>query len=158
MLNLRRVSVLTSGSTCSASESFINALRGIDVDVVLVGGATCGKPYGFSQENNCTLAFFGLEFEGRNDKGATTPLTGIAPTCTATDDLDHALGDPAERMLATALAYQLTGSCPPSTQMAASDRTIASIVARAQNPYAMNADMEFVTHPLETVKLYRPIQ
>jgi len=94
-LNLRRVSVLTTGSTCSASESFISALRGIDIDVVLVGGTTCGKPYGFTQANNCTLAFFGIEFEGRNDKGVVTPITGIPATCAATDDLDHALGDPA---------------------------------------------------------------
>lgn len=163
-LDLRRVSVLASGSTCSASESFISALRGVDIDVVLVGGTTCGKPYGFTQADNCTLSFFGLEFEGRNDKGVVTPVTGIPPTCAATDDLDHALGDPAERMLATALGYQLTGSCPAPAMVAASDRlsllagsaqTAASISARAHNPNALNPDMEFMTHPLETVKLYR---
>lgn len=163
-LNLRRVSVLTSGSTCSASESFINALRGIDIDVALVGGTTCGKPYGFTQANNCTLAFFGLEFEGRNDKGVATPVTGIPATCAATDDLDHALGDPAEGMLATALGYQLAGSCPASTLVAASGalslpaggaRTAASLNAGARNPNALNADMEFLTRPLEAVKLYR---
>ncbi len=163
-LNLRRVSVLTSGSTCSASESFIGALRGIDIDVVLVGGTTCGKPYGFNQANNCTLAFFGLEFEGRNNKAVATSVTGIPATCAATDDLDHGLGDPAEGMLATALSYQLTGSCPAPTLVAASDalspvagnaRTGASMNARAQNPNALNADMEFMTRPLETVKLYR---
>ena len=163
-LDLRRVSVLTSGSTCSASEAFISALRGIDIDVVLVGGTTCGKPYGFTQANNCTLAFFGLEFEGRNNKGVVTPVSGIPATCAATDDLDHALGDPAERMLATATSYRLTGSCPATTMVAASDRlsllagsaqTAASMNALARNSYALNADMEFMTHPLETVKLYR---
>ncbi len=163
-LNLRRVSVLTSGSTCSASEAFISALRGIDIDVVLVGGATCGKPYGFMQANNCTLAFFGLEFEGRNNKGIVIPVTGIPATCAATDDLDHALGDPAERMLATALSYQLAGSCPAVPLVAASDplslfagsaQASASMNAGAQNPNALNADMEFMTRPLETVKLYR---
>ena len=163
-LNLRRVAVLTSGSTCSASESFISALRGIDIDVVLVGGTTCGKPYGFTQADNCTLAYFGLEFEGRNNKGVVTPVTGIPATCAAADDLDHALGDPAEQMLATALGYQLTGSCPVPALVAASAtrsllaggvQTIASMTARAQNPDALNADMEFMTDPLETVKLYR---
>jgi carboxyl-terminal processing protease len=163
-LNLRRVAVLTSGSTCSASESFISALRGIDIEVVLVGGTTCGKPYGFTQDNNCTLAFFGLEFEGRNDKGVVTPVTGIPATCAAADDLDHALGDPAERMLATALGYQLAGTCPAAALVAVSDtlsrlagsaQTAASMNARAQNPNALNADMEFMTRPLETVKLYR---
>lgn len=163
-LNLRRVSVLTSGSTCSASEAFISALRGIDIDVVLVGGTTCGKPYGFTQANNCTLAFFGLEFEGRNNKGAVTPVTGIPATCAANDDLDHALGDPAERMLATALSYRLAGSCPAPTLVAAADtlsllagsaQTAASMYTPAQNPNALNADMEFMTRPLEAVKLYR---
>ena len=163
-LNLRRVSVLTSGSTCSASEAFISALRGIDIDVALVGGTTCGKPYGFTQANNCTLAFFGLEFEGRNNKGAATPVTGIPATCAATDDLDHALGDPAERMLATALSYRLAGRCPAPTLVAAADtlslfagsaQTAASMYTPAQNPTALNADMEFMTRPLETVKLYR---
>lgn len=163
-LNLQRVSVLTSGSTCSASESFISALRGIDVDVVLVGATTCGKPYGFTQTDNCTLAFFGLEFEGRNDKGVATPVSGIPPTCAAADDLDHALGDPAEHMLAAAIAYRLTGSCPVPTLVAASDRLSpdahsaqagAAMSALAQNPNALNADMEFMTNPLESVKLQR---
>ena len=163
-LNLRRVSVLTSGSTCSASEAFISALRGIDVDVVLVGGTTCGKPYGFTQANNCTLAFFGLEFEGRNNKGAVTPVAGIPATCAAADDLDHALGDPAERMLAAAIRYQFAGSCPAPTLVAASAthsllagsaQRAASMNAPAQNPNALNADMEFITRPLEAVKLYR---
>jgi C-terminal processing protease CtpA/Prc len=153
-LDLRRVSVLTSGSTCSASESFISALRGIDIDVVLVGGATCGKPYGFTQADNCTLAFFGLEFEGRNDKGAVTPVSGIPATCAATDDLDHALGDPAERMLATAISYQLTGSCPV-VAMVAAPAARSPRASRAQNANALNADMEFMSGPLETVKLYR---
>ena len=163
-LNLRRVSVLTSGSTCSASEAFISALRGIDIDVALVGGTTCGKPYGFSQIDNCTLAFFGIEFEGRNDKGAVTPVTGIPATCAATDDFDHSLGDPAERMLATAIGHRLTGSCPAPALAAASAalslpavgaQTADSTNAPAPNPFALNADMEFVTRPLETVKLYR---
>lgn len=163
-LNLRRVSVLTTGSTCSASEAFINALRGIDIDVVLVGGTTCGKPYGFTQDNNCTLAFFGIEFEGRNNQGAVTPVTGIPATCAETDDFDHPLGDPAERMLATALGYRLTGSCPAPTMVAASDalsplagsaQTIASMSAPAPSGNALNADMEFMIRPLETVKLYR---
>ena len=163
-LNLRRVSVLTTGSTCSASESFIGALRGIDIDVVLVGGTTCGKPYGFTQANNCALAFFGLEFEGRNNKGEATPVTGIPATCAATDDLDHALGDPAEGMLAAAVSYRLTGVCPTPTMVAASGRlsllaggaqTSAAMNAPAQNSNALNADMEFMTNALETVKLYR---
>jgi len=46
-LGLSRVTVLTGPDTCSASESVINSLRGVGVTVNLVGGTTCGKPYGF---------------------------------------------------------------------------------------------------------------
>lgn len=162
-LNLRRVSVIATGSTCSASEAFINALRGIDIEVVLVGGTTCGKPYGFMQANNCTLAFFGIEFEGRNNKGEVAPVTGIPATCAASDDLDHALGDPAERMLAAAIGYRLTGSCPAVAMAAAEPLSFsaggaaagAATALDARRPGALNADMEFMTHPLESVKLYR---
>jgi carboxyl-terminal processing protease len=116
-LNLSRVIVLSTGETCSASEAFVSALRGVNVEVVLVGSTTCGKPYGFSQENNCSLAYFPLEFEGRNHLGDVVPVTGLTPTCAATDDLDHALGDANEGMLASALFYVESGSCPfPSAQ------------------------------------------
>ena len=46
-LNLPRVYVLTGGTTCSASESIINGLRGVNVEVIQIGSTTCGKPYGF---------------------------------------------------------------------------------------------------------------
>jgi hypothetical protein len=67
-------------------------------------------------------------------------------------------------MLATALGFRIAGSCPAAATVAASDLlslrargalTSASMNARLQNPYALNADMEFMTRPLETVKLYR---
>lgn len=147
-LNLRRISVLTTASTCSASESFISALRGIDIDVALVGGTTCGKPYGFVQADNCTLAFFAIEHESRNNKGGAAPVTGFPATCAVTDDFDHALGDPAERMLATALGHRLAGGCPAAA-------AVASLAGSAQNSDALNADVEFMTRPLETIKLYR---
>jgi hypothetical protein len=150
-LNLSRVYVITTGSTCSASESVINALQGVDVQVILIGGTTCGKPYGFSQDNNCTLAYFGIEFEGRNDKGAITPVTGVPATCAASDDFDRQLGDPAERMLAAALSHRATGTCPPATALAAK-----SAAERAQDQ--PNPDLEFVTNPVETIKLLRAKQ
>lgn len=118
-VNLRRVFVLVSSSTCSASEVFISALRGIDVQTVLIGTTTCGKPYSFSQTNNCGLAYFALEAEGRNQKGEPVPLTGITPTCAAADGLDRELGDPQESLLATALSYAQTGTCPANASQSA---------------------------------------
>ena len=54
-LSLPRVYVLTSSLTCSAQRVLVNGLRGIDVQVVLVGETTCGKPYGFQRKDNCAL-------------------------------------------------------------------------------------------------------
>ena len=111
-LALPRVFLLTTGNTCSASESIINSLRGVGVEVVLVGSTTCGKPYGFSRKDNCGLSYFPIEFQGVNDKGFGDYASGFAPTCAAPDDFDHALGDSGERLLATALQFVDTGSCP----------------------------------------------
>jgi carboxyl-terminal processing protease len=112
-LGLDRVFVLTTGDSCSASESLISGLRGVGVEVVLVGAPTCGKPYGFTQYRNCTYAYFPIEFEGRNDRDERFPDTGIVPTCTVPDDLDTPLGQPGEALLDAALAYRRDGRCPP---------------------------------------------
>lgn len=120
-LGLSRVYVLAQPGTCSASESIINGLRGVDVDVRLIGGTTCGKPYGFTARDNCGISYFPIEFKGTNAKGfgdypdgfvpAGSGPTGIAG-CAVADDFGHPLGDTRETMLATALAYRSTGACP----------------------------------------------
>ena len=114
MLGLKRVFVLTGKGTCSASEAVINALTPF-VQVITIGGTSCGKPYGFEQTNNCATAYFGISFAGVNNAGQSVPTTGIAPTCGAADDLDHALGGSGERLLSTALAYRASGACPATS-------------------------------------------
>jgi hypothetical protein len=113
-LGLRRVTVLTTKGTCSASESVINALRGIDVEVNVIGAQTCGKPYGFTPVPNCGTTYFSIEFGGVNAKGIGDFSNGFAPTCAVADDLTREPGDPQEALLATALSYQQTGVCPAS--------------------------------------------
>ncbi|MEJ8839792.1 S41 family peptidase [Ramlibacter sp. AN1133] len=115
-LNLPRVFVLTSDHTCSASESIINSLRGIDVQVIRIGSTTCGKPYGFSQKNNCGLAYFPIEFQGTNAKGFGDYTTGIAPTCQVQDD-PTVLAEDEQRdpLLKGALTFIDTGACPAGT-------------------------------------------
>ena len=114
-LNLRRVFILTSAGSCSASEALVNGLRGIDVEVILIGGQTCGKPYGFFATSNCGTTNFSIQFTGVNSKGAGDYIDGFAPTCAASDDLTKQLGDPTERQLAAALSYRSTGVCVPSS-------------------------------------------
>ena len=110
-LNLKRVFVLTGPGTCSASESIINGLSP-HVQVITIGGTTCGKPYGMIQKDNCDQAYFAIEFDGLNSAGQGGYTNGFAPACAAADDLEHALGDTSERLLATAIGYGKTGSCP----------------------------------------------
>ncbi|GAA4336099.1 S41 family peptidase [Variovorax defluvii] len=122
-LGLSRVSVLTGPDTCSASESVINSLRGVGVTVNLIGGATCGKPYGFLPQDNCGTTYFSIQFQGVNNRGFGDYGDGFAPTCAVADDFDHALGDPAEARLATALSFLGTGVCPAP----GSSKTAASL-------------------------------
>ena len=123
-LNLPRVFVLTGGGTASASEAFINGLRGIDVEVVIVGQTTRGKPYGFYGIDNCGTTYFTIQFRGENAKGFGDYADGFIPSdtddlfganvrgCVVADDFSHALGDPLEARLAAAIGYIKDGSCP----------------------------------------------
>lgn len=119
-LGLGRVFVLATDSTCSASEAIINGLRGVDVEVRIVGSTTCGKPYGFHGRDNCGLSYFPMEFKGTNAKGFGDYADGFAPDCAVADDFSRALGSPDEGLLATALAYRRNGACAAT---AASDMT-----------------------------------
>lgn len=110
-LNLTRVFVLTGPDTCSASESIINSLPPF-MQVISIGGTTCGKPYGFIQKNNCSTAYFAIQFAGVNNAGQGSYTNGFAPACAVADDLEHPLGDIRERLLQTAIAYRASGSCP----------------------------------------------
>ena len=111
-LGLSKVTVLTGPDTCSASEAVINGLRGVNVQVDIIGETTCGKPYGFLPTDNCGTTYFAIQFSGVNNKGFGDYADGMAPTCTVSDDFNHVLGDPAERRLAAALTYRATGVCP----------------------------------------------
>ncbi|MEO8937676.1 MAG: S41 family peptidase [Burkholderiaceae bacterium] len=110
-LNLSRVFVITAPGTCSASESIINGLTPF-LQVIRIGGTTCGKPYGFIQTNNCGDAYFAIQFQGVNNVGFGDYPAGFAPTCAVADDFSRALGDRNEGRLAATLSYALTGSCP----------------------------------------------
>jgi carboxyl-terminal processing protease len=122
-LNLSRVFVLTSAGTCSASEAFINGLRGIGVEVIQIGSTTCGKPYGFYAAENCATSYFTVQFKGVNDQGFGDYADGFSPSdapvfdtdiqgCEVADDLTRDLGDVDEEMLSTAMYYLENGQCP----------------------------------------------
>ena len=138
-LGLKRVTLLTTPGTCSASESIINSLRGIDIEVNLVGGETCGKPYAFTPVPNCGTTYFAIQFRGVNHKGESDYADGFAPTCAVPDDFTKEVGDPAEGMLAAALAHRASGSCP------------ASATARARS-----VQLQLVREPVREIAIYPP--
>lgn len=122
-LTLKRVFVLTTGRTCSASEAVINGLRGVDLEVIQIGNKTCGKPYGFYPTDNCGTTYSTIQFSGVNAKNFGEFADGFNPTpapqfaadikgCVVSDDFSKALGDINEKLLATALGYMSGQSCP----------------------------------------------
>ncbi|MFL6602194.1 MAG: S41 family peptidase [Steroidobacteraceae bacterium] len=130
-LGLQRVFVLTSAGTCSASESVINSLQGVGVQVIQIGTTTCGKPYGFYPADNCGTTYFSIQFRGVNarsfgdytdgftPKPAMTASTGTSatlPGCVVNDDFTHGLGDQNESLLFVALSYRMNQGCsvPPA--------------------------------------------
>jgi carboxyl-terminal processing protease len=129
-LNLKRLYVLTGGGTCSASESLINGLRGVDFPVIQIGEPTCGKPYGFFGFSNCGYEYFTISFQGANAKGFSRFEDGFAPNnseqaqgsplgCTLYDSLAKPLGDTQEALLAAAVQHIETGTCPSGGSLAA---------------------------------------
>lgn len=144
-LNLDRVYVLTTGSSCSASESFINSLIGIDVEVIQIGSTTCGKPYGFVSEDNCGSTYFTVQFKGENNAGFGDYADGLIPAelpeagklsqvqgCPITEDYLHDLGDEQELLLASALYYQANNHCPEIAAKSAKKSKPLSTVLTAE--------------------------
>jgi hypothetical protein len=123
-LNLPRVYVLTGGTTCSASESIINGLSGVGVEVIQIGSTTCGKPYGFYPEDNCGTTYFSIQFKGVNAAGFGDYPDGFSPQnrgpgvplrgCSIADDFNAELGSVNEDRLAHAL-FLASGGAPPGT-------------------------------------------
>ena len=138
-LGLKRVTLLTTPGTCSASESIINSLRGVDVEVNLVGGETCGKPYAFTPVPNCGTTYFAIQFRGVNHKGEGDYADGFAPTCAVPDDFSRQVGDPAEGMLAAALTYRASGVCPAPASASARGRA---------------APLQLVREPVREIAIY----
>lgn len=140
-LTLRRVFILSSNGTASASEAVINGLRGIGMEVILIGDTTRGKPYGFYSQDNCGTTYFTIQFKGANAIGFGDFSDGFVPVdsadfsgadvtgCLVGDDLTRSLGDSQEKQLAAALTYIETGRCPiaPLSQLSIAASEISSL-------------------------------
>ncbi len=153
-LNLNRVYVLTTSGTCSASEAIVNGLRGAGVTVNLIGGTTCGKPYGFYPRDNCSTTYFTIQFQGVNYTGFGNYPEGFTPTCSAPDDFTHALGDPVEAQLDMALGLRASSdtSCTPLVATAGKQILAAKPAPRD----SLSAGPILARNPLRENRIYRP--
>lgn len=128
-LNLKKVYCLVSGSTASSSELVINSLRGIDVDVVLIGTTTHGKNVGMEvveledkDKNKYRLA--PITFKSANAKGFSAYEMGFKPNIeldevenNRKDQIFQGFGDfaTAEEIMYTRAIKEITGEAPAST-------------------------------------------
>ena len=110
---LRQVFLLTNSDSCSASEYLIHGLRTLtDVDVVTVGGTTCGKPYGYEPREYAGYRFAVMDMAFESLNGQTVYPSGIEPTCKVIDPIAvpfTALGD---TVLEAAIYYAQNRRCP----------------------------------------------
>jgi len=153
-LNLDRVYVITGTNTCSASESIINGLRGIGVQVYQIGATTCGKPYGFYPQQNCGTTYFSIQFQGQNAAGFGDYADGFTPQnssnastarlsgCAVADDFTLALGDANEGRLRAAMSYRASGNqtCPAASA-AAPDAQLKGTRVETPDGFLMKSPM-----------------
>ena len=101
-IQARRLIVLTTDDTCSASEAVISGLRPY-MPVYTVGSTTCGKPYGMDGVEFGDKILLPVTSRVVNSRGEGNYTNGIKADIKAKDDLTRQLGDPHEGMLKKAL-------------------------------------------------------
>jgi carboxyl-terminal processing protease len=125
VLNLDRVFVLTSSGSCSSSELVINSLSPF-VDVVQIGGATCGKPVGQQPEIIGNYVLFAINFQTVNALGQGSYFDGLQPNCAVAERITGDWGVTTDPLYAEALNYIANARC--------SDVAVSSVSVRSQKP------------------------
>jgi hypothetical protein len=111
-LGLRKVYVLAGERTCSASEQVINGLRGVGIDVVVVGDTTCGKPVGFLPvANNCGTTYSVVNFDSVNAQNSGDYYNGLAANCPVAENFQQPVGSNADPLLSAARLMADGSSC-----------------------------------------------
>lgn len=120
-LDLKRLVVLTTKNTASASESLIIGLRPY-MDVVTIGTTSCGKDVGSYTiaDNRYKYQLQPITFRYYNALNDSTPTTGIKPNIEVADDLNHERGDINEALLRTAIDYLIGNIAGNETRSAKS--------------------------------------
>lgn len=129
-LGLDRVYILCTEQTASASELVINGLRGLGIDVRLIGATTNGKNVGMESItktfDDYEYVFSPITFYSENSLGFRDYGDGFAPDVEVSEP-ETAIrdwGDPEDGMLEVALEWIGKGSKPElATRSAAEVRT-----------------------------------
>ena len=119
-----KVVFLTSAGSCSASEALINGLSAYQT-IVSIGSKTCGKPVGFTPKTVGPKVFSIVTFDLRNAANTGGYYDGLTPTCAVTDTYTGNFGDVNEPLLAGALSYLSTGSCPAASRLNIGEKQVA---------------------------------
>lgn len=136
-LGLKRVFILTGSGSASASEALIYGLKPF-VDVIQIGETTHGKPVGMYVTPMCGDVYLAINFEGVNANNEGGYYSGIAPTCSVADNLNHVLGNSGESMLSAALAYRTAGKCPSLAAAGVTQSQAQAMQSLQANPLRNN--------------------
>jgi hypothetical protein len=115
-----KIAFIGTGASASASEVVMNAtLPYLGANAALIGSNTFGKPVGqiFLDRPACDDRLITLAFATRNATATGDYFNGLASkfqsTCSATDDVTRALGDPQEASIKAALDFLAGRQCTP---------------------------------------------
>lgn len=114
-MGLDQLIVLTSASTCSASELLINGLEPY-MDVILIGEKTCGKPISFYPSSICSgteaeESFFTAAGLIHNSEGVSQYFDGLSVDCHVDPVRTNDWGNTQDPSVAEALYYAQNGEC-----------------------------------------------
>lgn len=128
-LNLDRVFILTTASSCSSSELVINALSPF-IDVVQIGGTTCGKPVGQQPDQIGNYVLFAINFQTVNALEQGDYFEGLEPECQVLEQIKGDWGIAGDPLYAEALQYIRTGNCSNVAASAISAASLRSLPAQ----------------------------
>jgi hypothetical protein len=135
-----RVYVLIGRRTCSASEQVINGLRGVGIDVVAIGEASCGKPVGSTPvSDSCGTTYSIINFESANARNQGRYFSGFAPTCVVAEDFTQPQGSVSDPLMAAARGLADGGACPAAAAATQpmGTRRVTSRLAPGERPEMM---------------------
>ncbi len=129
-VNLKKVYLIVSESTASASELLINGLRGLDIEVNLIGSTTMGKNVGMegfqASFRNYTFILYPVTFYCENAKGFHDYSAGFTPELEVSDANIYPgdFGSYRDYLSNFAINWAVTGTKPSTTKASDGPATV----------------------------------